>query len=110
MTEAGKTEFEEDPIAWMGDHSILSLRVRLPSKHINLPRSFDLCNLVAEFKDHHIKVDRVFIRMMQATTRRGQDKLATPCRQTTHITYHDGYNERLEALTLPTTWQQTTST
>tara|TARA_B100000497_G_scaffold106944_1_gene124172 strand:- start:174 stop:956 length:783 start_codon:yes stop_codon:yes gene_type:complete len=51
-----KTEFEEDPIAWMGDDSILSLRVRLPSEHINLPRSFDLCNLVAEFKEHKIKV------------------------------------------------------
>ena len=74
MTADDKTEFEEDPIAWMGDHSILSLRVRLPSKHINLPRSFDLCNLVAEFKDHNIKVDRVFIRMMSRLPSTRDDK------------------------------------
>ena len=40
----------------MGDHSILCLRVKLPSVHIDLPRSFDLCNLVAEFEEHKIKV------------------------------------------------------
>ena len=52
-------DFKEDPVGWMEDPkrgaSILFLRVTLKSVS-SLPRSFDLCNLVEEFKEHDIQL------------------------------------------------------
>jgi hypothetical protein len=48
-------KFVEDPIAWMDGASILTLEVSLESRHANLPRSFDLCNLKKELDVHKIE-------------------------------------------------------